>query len=225
MLQKAVGCTTTMPISGRQGSWDIGLPVQPAVVPAIAPVAPAAVAPAAIAPAAIAPPGELGLGLDRHERLAVHGVLPDGVGYGSADGFQTLGDVAGLVGLGAAVGGKGGRSIGRRQTDREAERASRQQGRQSTRRTTILAHLISPSSGGTTLPRLAIHPQMKRGRQLGSNPARPPQCSRSESIQTRRRLASADGWGRAGSTAKPMARSSSSARTLRESMMFSSRGN
>src|SRR5229473_7889328 len=214
MLQKAVGCTTTMPISGRQGSSDIGLPVQPAVVPAIAPVVPAAVA-----PSAIAPPGELGLGVRRNERLAVLAVLPEGVGYGSADGLQPLGDIAGLVGLGTAVGGKGGRGIGRRQTDREAECASRQQGCQSARRTTILAHLISPSFRVTTLPRLAIRPQMKRGCQLGSRPARPPQCSRSESIQTRRRSASADGCGRAGSTAKPMARSSSMARTLRESMM------
>src|SRR6266851_1913827 len=199
MLQKAVGCTTTMPISGRQGSSDIGLPVQPAVVPAIAPVVPAAVAPAtvapaAVAPSAIAPPGELGLGVDGDERLAVRGVLPDGVGYGSADGLQTLGDVAGLVGLGTAVGGKGGRGIGRRQTDREAECASRQQGCQSARRTTILAHLISPSFGGTTLPRLARRPQMKRVCQLGSRPARPPPCSRLESIQTRCRSASADSW-------------------------------
>src|SRR4030081_1642646 len=104
MLQKAVGCTTTMPISGRQDSSDIGLPVQPAVVPAIAPVVPAAVAPATVAPAtvtpsAIAPPGELGLGVHGDERLAVLGILPGGVGYGSADGLQTLGDVARLVGL------------------------------------------------------------------------------------------------------------------------------
>src|SRR3982074_3452927 len=98
MLQKAVGCTTTMPISGRQGSSDIGLPVHPAVVPAIAP----------IVPAAIAPPGERGLRVDRHERLAVLAVLLDGVGYGSADGLQTLRDVAGLLGLGTAVGCEGG---------------------------------------------------------------------------------------------------------------------
>src|SRR6266851_1771835 len=230
MLQKAVGCTTTMPISGRQGSSDIGLPVQPAVVPAMAPVVPAAIAPTAVAPAAvtppaIAPPGKLGFGVDRHERLAILAVLLDGVGYGSADGLQTLRDVAGLLGLGTAVGCKGGCGIGRGQTDREAECASRQQGCQSARGTTILAHLISPSFGGTTLPRLARRPQMKRVCQLGSRLAWPPQCSRSESIQTRRRSESADGWGRAGSTAKPMARSSSMARTLRESMMFSSRGN
>src|SRR5712664_2641105 len=104
MLQKAVGCTTTMPISGRQGSSDIGLPVQPAVVPAIAPIVPAAVAPSAVAPPAIAPPGALGLGVDGDERLAVLGVLPDGVGYRGADGLQALGDVAWLLGLGAAVG-------------------------------------------------------------------------------------------------------------------------
>src|SRR5450755_3464467 len=150
MLQKAVGCTTTMPISGRQGSSDIGLPVQPAVVPAIAPVVPAAVAPATVAPAtvapsAIAPPGELGFGVDCHERLAVLVVLLDGVGYGSADGLQALGDVAGRVGLGTAVGCQGGRGIGRRQTDREAECASRQQGCQSAHGTMILAHLVSPS--------------------------------------------------------------------------------
>src|ERR1700730_18525292 len=149
MLQKAVGCTTTMPISGRQGCSDIGLPVQPAVVPAIAPivpaaVAPATVAPAAVAPSAIAPPGELGLGVHGDERLAVLAVLPEGVGYKSADGLQPLGDIAGLVGLGTVVGCKGGRGIGRRQTDREAACGSRQPGCQSARRTTILAHLIFP---------------------------------------------------------------------------------
>src|SRR5229473_2549310 len=130
MLQKAVGCTTTMPISGRQGSSDIGLPVQPAIAPivptAVAPVVPAAVAPSAVAPPAIAPPGELGLGVDGDERLAVLGVLPDGVGYRGADGLQALGDVAWLLGLGAAVGGEGGRRVGRRQTDGQAERACRQ---------------------------------------------------------------------------------------------------
>src|SRR4249919_848650 len=112
MLQKAVGCTTTMPIWGRQGSPDIGLPVQPAVVPAIAPVVPAAVAPivpapvapAAVAPTAIAPPSELGLAVDRDERFAVLGILLDGVGHGTADGLQPLGDVAGLPGRGVAVG-------------------------------------------------------------------------------------------------------------------------
>src|SRR5258707_13871280 len=108
MLQKAVGCTTTMPISGRQGSSDIGLPVQPAVMPAIAPVvptaiAPSAVAPAAVAPPAIAPPGELGLGVDRHERLAVLAVLLDGVGDESASGLQTRRTVIGLPGLGTGV--------------------------------------------------------------------------------------------------------------------------
>src|ERR1700737_2787569 len=102
MLQKAVGCTTTMPISGRQVSSDIGLPVQPAVVPAIAPVVPAAVAPAtvapaAVAPSAIAPPGELGLGVHGDERLAVLVALPEGVGYGSGDRVRPLGDIAGLV--------------------------------------------------------------------------------------------------------------------------------
>ena len=132
MLQKAVGCTTTMPISGRQGSSDIGLPVQPAVVPAIAPVvptavtpivpaaiAPAAIAPSAIAPPAIAPPGELRLGVDGDERLAVLGVLLDGVGYRGADGLQPLGDVAWLLGLGAAVGREGGRCVGRRDVEAE----------------------------------------------------------------------------------------------------------
>src|SRR5258708_6705982 len=219
-----------MPISGRQGSSDIGLPVQPAVMPAIAPVVPAAIAPSAVAPAAvappaIAPPGELGLGVDRHERLAVLAVLLDGVGYGSADGLQTLRDVAGPLGLGTAVGCEGGCGIGRGQTDRQAECAGRQQGCQSARGTTILAHLISPSLGGTTLLRLARRPQMKRVCQLGSRLARPPQCSRSESIQTRRRSASADGSGTAGSAAQPRARRNSMARPLRESLMFSSRGN
>src|SRR5216684_2475666 len=83
MLQKAVGCTTTMPISGRQGSAVIGLPVQPAVVPTVAPVVPAAVAPivptaiaptavapSAVAPAAVAPPGKLCLGVNPDNRLA-----------------------------------------------------------------------------------------------------------------------------------------------------------
>src|SRR3981081_84984 len=145
MLQKAVGCTTTMPISGRQGSSDIGLPVQPAVVPAIAPVVPAAITPSAAAPAAIPPlaiagPGALCVGVDRHERLAVRAVLLDGVGYGSADGLQTLRDVAGPLGLGTAVGCEGAWGSGRGQTDREAEGASRQQGCQSARGTTILAH-------------------------------------------------------------------------------------
>src|ERR1700722_3978169 len=148
MLQKAVGCTTTMPISGRQGSWDRGFPFHQAVWPAIAPVVPAAVAPAAIAPSAvapatIAPPGKLGLGVDRHERLAVLAVLLDGGRYGRADGLQQLGDAAGRLGPGA-VGCKGGRCIGRRQADREAQGACRQEGCQSARGTTILAHLISP---------------------------------------------------------------------------------
>src|SRR5439155_20461143 len=102
---KAVGCTTTMPIFGRQGSTDIGLPVQPAVVPTIAPVVPAAVAPivptaitpatvapAAVAPAAIAPPGKLGLGVHRHVPLAVLGVLLHGVGDRQAYRLQALGD-------------------------------------------------------------------------------------------------------------------------------------
>src|SRR5260370_1773426 len=100
MLQKAVGCTTTMPISGRQGSSDIGLPVQPAVMPAIAPVVPAAIAPSAVAPAAvappaIAPPGELGLGVDRHERLAALAVLLDAIAHRTACRTQTLPDVPG----------------------------------------------------------------------------------------------------------------------------------
>src|SRR5437879_3398622 len=134
MLQKAVGCTTTMPISGRQGCVVISLPVQPAVVPTVAPVvpaavapvmpttiAPAAVAPAAVTPAAIAPPGELGLRVDPDDRLAVLGVLLHGLGNRQADGLEALGDLTGSLAVGTAVLGAAGRGIGRCQADRKAE--------------------------------------------------------------------------------------------------------
>src|SRR5882762_10057811 len=197
MLQKAVGCTTTMPISGRQGSADIGLPVQPAVMPTVAPVvpatvapivptaiAPATVAPAAVAPTAVAPPGKLGLGVDRDERHAVPGVLLHGVGNRQAYRLQALGDFARLLGIGTVVLREAGRGIGRRQAHGKTESARRQQGSQRANGTTILGHVISLSLE-STLPRLAIRRQMKRPGQFGSMPARPPPCSRSESIHTR----------------------------------------
>src|SRR5229473_2697334 len=167
MLQKAVGCTTTMPISGRQGSAVIGLPVQPAVVPTVAPVVPAtvapivptaiaptAIAPAAVAPTAVAPPGKLCLGVDPDDRLAVLGVLLHGVGHRQAYRLQTLGDFARLLGIAAAVLRAAGRGIGRCKADRKAKGAGRQQGSQSASGTTILGHVISPLPGEPRYPDL-----------------------------------------------------------------------
>src|SRR5262245_41434773 len=157
-----------MTMAGRQRSPGIDSPIQPAVVPAIAPVvptiapvvpaaiapivpaaivpatvAPTTIAPATVAPPAIAPPGKLCLRIDGDEGLAVLATLLDGIGHRGAYRLQPLGDIARLARIRWAILRKCGVGIGRDQRYRKTEGTRRQQSSQSANGTTILSHAIS----------------------------------------------------------------------------------